>query len=93
MIMNREKVSTGFMNGAVNELQKQLCKRINEKGDGSFRSSHEILGVIIEQVDELIESVRRRREVGETGIKAELFDIALACVFGAACIAAGTLDW
>ena len=64
--------------------------RLIEKGDGTAASYHEVLGFITEEYMELIDAVRKNN-VRE--IKSELIDIAVACVFGVACIDAGTMDW
>jgi len=68
-----------------------LAYRLNQKGTGTFASSHEVLGVVCEEFRELEDAVQGKEGLGN--IKDELLDIAVACVFGAACIDAGGLEW
>ena len=84
------------------EIQKEAIKqaliRINirtesvlkEKGSASFSSSHEILGVITEEYNELIEAVHKN---DQQLLLYELLDLATACQFAIACINERTLDW
>lgn len=78
---------------AVEDLKKQLVFRLEQKGKGTFASSHEILGIITEEYHELVEAVRLHGDEKARRIKSELMDIAVACVFGAACINEGKMDW
>lgn len=75
---------------AIGEFREMLNFRLKEKGGGAYASRHEVLGQITEEYAELIEAVHSK-SLDE--VKKELFDIAVACIFGAACIDAGTLDW
>jgi hypothetical protein len=74
-------------------LQKELARRINEKGAGTFASRHEILGTVTEEYHELEDAVMIKSISGLEDIKDELLDIAVACVFGVTCIDANTLEW
>ena len=77
---------------AVNDLMEKLTKRLNEKGNGSFSSKHEILGVLEEEFHELVDSVRKHGDTSEEIIQ-ELLDIAVGAIFGVACIKTKKVDW
>jgi NTP pyrophosphatase (non-canonical NTP hydrolase) len=86
---NRKEVSDVKISQAMNELYIQLNKRLEQKGKGSFASSHEILGILTEEFKELIDEIH----LGNIqNTQTELMDIAVACVFGYACIENGTVD-
>ena len=65
-----------------------LYNRLKKKGYGSFASSHELLGILLEEFCEVEDAVH-----GDGDLRAELQDLATACIFGVACIDADTLDW
>jgi NTP pyrophosphatase (non-canonical NTP hydrolase) len=79
--MIRPEASDKALLAAVEALTVNLGRRIEEKGRGVFVSSHETLGAVTEEYQELIDAVRQNDpvEVGE-----ELMDIAVAAVFGVA---------
>lgn len=77
---------------AMNELYDNLKKRLDQKGYGSFKSSHEIYGIIAEETNiELLGAIHKNEPLSE--IQKELLDIAVACIFGYASIENGTVDW
>lgn len=78
---------------SMEELERNIKRRLEEKGRGSFASSHEILGIITEEYQELIQEITKHGEWKRVNVCNELMDIAVACVFGAACIEAGAVDW
>jgi NTP pyrophosphatase (non-canonical NTP hydrolase) len=75
---------------AVEVLKQRLIERLQEKGYGTMASRHEVLGMMVEEYDELIEAVRSD-SLAE--VRAELLDIAVGAVFSLACIDAGLLEW
>ena len=87
---DREKISDTRLAVTLQNFNAQLKKRLQEKGHGTFTSRHEILGTITEEYQELIEAIQK---LPLANVRDELFDIAVACVFGVACIEAQGLDW
>jgi len=65
-----------------------LDKKIREKGDVAFASSHETLGVIEEEVDELKDAVR-----ANVGRDHELLDIMVSAFWGLASHKRGAWTW
>ena len=91
--MCRPELTVEDINIAVQKLQKEVARRLNEKGKGSFASRHEILGVITEEYHELIEAVESSTSKSLAVVEDELFDLAAGAVISAACIMAGKVDW
>lgn len=87
---NRKQVPNAHVDEAIMKLRNKLYSRLEEKGNGTLASTHEILGIIEEEHDELKEAVRSNRS---ELVMRELLDIAVACVFGYACIDKGHVDW
>lgn len=88
--MPRVKVEQEHIERADREISKDLERRLKEKGDHSFASTHEILGILTEEVKELTDAVQANNM--EWFMK-ELKDIAVACHFGVASHKADGLDW
>jgi len=89
--IDRPQLTDADLNSAMSELQKQVARRINEKGAGSFASRHEIAGAIdSEEMHEFREAVQKGTLYD---VKDELLDIAVGCVIGIAGIAAKKVDW
>lgn len=80
---------------AVKSVVQKLREKIKEKGPGAFCSRHEILGVLMEEVDEYREAVRLPGSGKETldQLEAELKDIAVAAIWGIASIQTRKVDW
>ena len=87
----RPKISDKQIRQEMINLNTALLIRLAEKGKGSFASSHEILGIITEEYQELIEAIHSNS--GSINVVKELEDIAVACVFACACIKNDKLDW
>jgi NTP pyrophosphatase (non-canonical NTP hydrolase) len=72
-----------FRASTLKDVQAQLCKelenRLRRHGCGLFVSAHETYGVLAEEVDELLGAVRGN-DIGE--IRAELYDVAIAAIWG-----------
>lgn len=88
--MDRPKITDQDINDAVYRLQKEIARRLNEKGTGSFASRHEIFGVLDEEHDEIRKAVHSE---SNDRLVDELMDKAAGAVIGAACIMAGKTDW
>lgn len=63
----------------VESLKAAILKRLERHGYGIAVSPHEVLGIILEEVDELIDEVRGNDLQNQYD---ELVDIAIAAVFG-----------
>lgn len=86
----RKQITVEQCKEAIQTLEIQLARRLNERGFGTLSSRHEIQGVLTEEYHEAVDGLRTN-DVEE--YRKELLDIAVACVFGVACIDAKTIDW
>lgn len=87
--MERDLVKPTNISKALKLIHDGLVKQLGNKGYGSFVSLHEIDGVLDEEVHEF------KREVHANDIpksKEELIDIAVAAVWGIACIENETIN-
>jgi len=89
-VIKRPNVSKKARAVAIEFVASELRRRMAEKGPGTFSSTHEILGVIDEEYNELREAVHRNEMID---IEKELADIAVACIFSLACIHEDHLSW
>jgi len=88
--MERKAIAHARVIKWVEKFAEALKNRIIEKGDGTFSSKHEILGVITEEYYELVMAVHNE---SPQRITEELIDIAVGAIFAAACIDEQALDW
>lgn len=86
----RKNVPPEFRERALELLRSELLRRLMEKGEGTYASRHEIAGSVDEEWLEMHEALRGN---DMEQFKEELIDLAVGCIFGAACIEAGLLDW
>ena len=87
---NREDITNINIGIATQELLNKLKYRLEQKGYHSFASTHEILGIITEEYHELVDA-QKSNNISE--IRHELLDVAVACLFGVACIEQNSIDW
>lgn len=90
--MTRDLITDNSKDKALESLKKALEETLHEKGPHSYSSKHEILGIITEEYIELVDAVREN-DTSHKHTREELLDIAVACVFGIACIDQWALDW
>jgi hypothetical protein len=91
-ITGRKLISPDEVNRSIDEVIKKLFHRLeNDKGYGTFASTHEILGVLQEEMHELLTAVHENASHEE--LIEELTDIAVGATFAIACINSKTLDW
>lgn len=64
---------------AINELQAQLRLRLKQHGTGAYASSHELSGVLDEEVREFKDYMHSNDRPAQ---RDELMDIAVACIIG-----------
>jgi NTP pyrophosphatase (non-canonical NTP hydrolase) len=81
--VNKDDIQDGAVDKAIKDLKSEITRRLKQKGNSIFTSYHEILGIIEEEKHELVEAVIQN---DVESIRSELMDIAVACVFGAACV-------
>jgi len=74
---------------SLDVLRTALLKRLDKKGYGSFASTHEIYGVMMEEVGEVEDEMRANDEIAFAD---ELIDVAVTTVFGHACLKTHSLD-
>lgn len=82
----RVPVNNSRIKTVISELSGAINRRIEKHGRDSFIGPHEIYGVLAEEVDEYKAELRNDADV-ERHI-AELFDIAVAALFGIASLRA-----
>lgn len=86
----RPKITHDQVAEAINIIIQRLDERIQEKGEGSFLSTHEILGVLSEEHSEVEEAVF---DNDPQALESELEDMAVGSIFALACLRAGHLHW
>lgn len=77
-------ISTGLM-----DISRKLERRLKEKGQGSYASKHEILGMFEEELLELKEAIRDDSSKGFKHFADELLDLAIVGLFGYICVSGG----
>jgi hypothetical protein len=88
--MDRTQLTDKQIKLAIMHVCDALYKRLAQKGNGTFSSSHEILGSITEEYIEFAEAVHNK---GFDEKINEIVDIAVAAIFGLACLENRTVDW
>lgn len=63
----------------LKNLNGELDRRLHKHGPGIYASSHETLGIVTEEYLELIEAAKANNHAD---FRAELFDLAVAALFG-----------
>jgi len=87
----RHQLKTADLTKAARDTTLKLFFRADQKGMGAMASSHEILGIIEDEVQEYRDEVHAKADA-QLKIE-ELKDIAVACLFGIASIESGGVDW
>ena len=88
--MNRKEVSTKALSYALDEARSELSRRLSQKGRGGFASTHEMFGVLTEELIELSEALHAN---DQKWFVAELKDVLVAALFSLASIHDNTHDW
>jgi hypothetical protein len=89
----RAHVSEAAITESIRKARAHYTFRLKEKGKGTFASRHEVLGSVTEEYHELIEAIHAANAEGLGPVEHELLDLAVACLFGIACIHDRKLDW
>jgi len=88
--MTRPVITDADLERVIQVVVRKLEFRMKEKGRGAFVSSHEIMGIVSEEYDEMKEAVQ---ENDHNKLFDELADIAVGSIKGMASMQAGKLDW
>jgi len=91
MANQRQQLTHGDLHLAVRSIEEKLWYRAEQKGFGTMASSHEILGIIEEEVHEF--KIEVHGKTAQHLKIEELKDIAVAAIFGIASIKSGGVDW
>jgi len=89
-MMDRVKLSREDVSEAMKRVEAALYARLDEKGYGTFSSTHEIRGVLDEEYNELREAMHAN---DYEAIESELLDLAVGAIFGYACVNGNFIDW
>jgi NTP pyrophosphatase (non-canonical NTP hydrolase) len=88
--MPRDPIDIDLVGEVLEDVMESVKHKVAVKGNGSFCSSHECLGILSEEQHELTDAVRSN-DIGS--IEKELNDIAVAAVWSLCSIRASALDW
>lgn len=101
--MKRAHISESALTNAKRQVNEAVARRLKKVGKGTHASTHETMGVITEEYDELLDALRlckgnegdgsTKGDAGVQAFKKELIDIATACIIGVASIEGDTVDW
>jgi NTP pyrophosphatase (non-canonical NTP hydrolase) len=89
--MEREEITPYKIEKSVDFVKDRLNKTLEKKGYGTLASTHEILGVLEEEMHELLLAIHGNAVDDE--VAEELADIAVGAIFAIACIGSQTIDW
>lgn len=78
-MLERELIKEEKLNTAMDVFRATLLYRLNQKGKGIFVSSHEVLGVINEEMHELTDAVKSN---DPEKILDEIMDVVIASFYG-----------
>lgn len=88
--MARKEILKEKVDGAKQQLNDHLIKILTKKGTKTFASRHEIMGLLLEEFNEL---ERANHKDDNNEFKYELLDLAATAIFAIACLDQNTLDW
>ena len=77
--MQRQRYDPQLLEVVLANLRGELDRRLKKHGPGIYASECETLGIVAEEYDEFVDAVRAN---DHTKCRAELFDIAVAALFG-----------
>lgn len=89
MVINmRHQITEADIDRVMERIKNKWKFRLDQKGWGIFQSSHEISGIIDEEVREMKDDLR-----DNLCLENELVDIAVAAAHGVASIESEKMDW
>lgn len=80
-VVSRVEVPEADVLHTILELSKQLRTRLDKHGPLSYIGAHEVYGICAEEVAELLDAIRQNDKYLTIN---ELYDIAVAAIFGIA---------
>ena len=89
--MERQQIDDKAIERAFMDTEHHMAFTLKKKGRHTFASRHEILGVLEEERHELVSAIHENKLPSE--VRGELLDLAIVCVFAAACIDEDSLEW
>jgi len=87
---SRPQMSDNALDRAIEDILRKMSFRLEEKGRGIFLSSHEIEGIVGEEVREFQRAVEANKTDQQ---RDELIDIAVSAILGIVSINSGKMDW
>ena len=91
MANQRHQLTREDLAQAIREITEKTDYRLKQKGHGVMASNHEILGIIVDEVQEYRDEVHAK-SADDLKVE-ELKDIAVAAIWGIASIRSGGVDW
>jgi len=88
--MARKSIEQVYVNKAIAQLKEHLIKILDRKGTKTFASRHEVMGLLLEEFNEL---ERANHKDDDVEFKYELLDLAATAIFAIACVEQETMDW
>ena len=88
--IQRPHVSMDMVDVALAQLRSEIIRRMDQHGPGTFVSTHEIVGVIEEEFNELKHEVHGN--ASPERLCSELMDIAVPSIFAVACFNSNTVE-
>lgn len=88
--MPRKSIDQNNVSNAINQLKEHLIKILSRKGTKTFASRHEVMGLLLEEFNEL---ERANHKDDNDEFKYELLDLAATAIFAIACVDQDTMDW
>lgn len=89
--MTRKQIDDIAIGIGLKDLSNHLQSILIKKGRGSFSSSHELLGVLLEEFEEFKTNVMNDSSDDEKCN--ELLDVAATALFGYVCYKEKGMDW
>lgn len=89
--MIRPTVHQDILDNIKKEFELHSSLVLKCKGEGTFASTHEALGVITKEYEKVKEALLKPGN--SFSVKHELYDLAFACIFTASCLENGEMDW
>lgn len=86
----RPKMTKKEIKESLKQVEQAIFRRMEQKGYGTYASTHEMFGILDEEVNEVRDEIRNNNH---SAICSELIDVAVTAVFGHACIKSEKVDW
>lgn len=86
----RYQLSKEKLEKELKTLKEKLYYRLDQKGYGISASTHEIVGILEEEMREVWDALR---ENNNEELYKELLDVAVACLLGMASLKSEKMDW